>query len=83
MGSSNTIRAIFVAILIVLGIYGLYPSFQYYSMTEEERQAKQESLDPEYLEMKQNILNLGLDLQGGMQLTVEIDVEKFLLRSMN
>ena len=74
------IRSIFVLALVVLSIYGLVPSIKYYSMSQEEIAEKEASADPAFAEMKSKILNLGLDLQGGIHLVVEIDVESFLER---
>jgi SecD/SecF fusion protein len=74
------IRSIFVLALIVLSIYGLVPSIKYYSMSNEQITEKEAIADPAFAEMKSKILNLGLDLQGGIHLVVEIDVESFLER---
>ena len=34
--------------------------------------------DPAFMEMRSKILNLGLDLQGGMHMVVEMDLKAFL-----
>lgn len=78
--NSARIKSIFVIALIAVALYGLLPTLQFYSMSDAEKQAKEAANDPAYQELKTNILNLGLDLQGGISLTVEIDVEKFLIR---
>ncbi len=56
---------------IVLAVFFLYPSINWYSMSSTER-AKLEAyrLRPKWL------LNLGLDLKGGTHLLMELDVSK-------
>lgn len=80
MGSTTKIKSFFMIVLVGIALYGLFPSFSYYSMTAEERQEKEAQTDPEYQQLKTKILNLGLDLQGGIHLVVEVDVKKFLTR---
>ena len=78
MRSNLGFKALMVAVIVALGVYKLVPSAQFYSMTEEDRKAKAE--EPSFQELKSNTLNLGLDLQGGMHVVVEIDVKEFLIR---
>lgn len=60
--------------LVLLGaaIWFLYPSVSWYSKSPEERTKLREVEDP----IVGKILNLGLDLQGGMHLMLEVDLEK-------
>lgn len=61
-----------VVATVIVAIYFLVPSFTYYSKTPEQRDLiRQDS--PNILK---KILNLGLDLQGGMRLVLEIDRSK-------
>jgi len=57
--------------LLILSFWLLYPSVEWYTKTADER-AKTEAMR---LRPKR-ILNLGLDLQGGTHLLLELDVEK-------
>jgi len=53
-----------------LAAYFLYPSYQFYSLTPAQRQA----LPPKQLaELRKKAIHLGLDLQGGMHLVLEVD----------
>jgi len=61
-----------VAAVFALTVYLLIPSFQFYSKSEAEQEAIRTD-DPKSLK---RILNLGLDLQGGMRLVLEIDRSK-------
>jgi len=61
----------FVIGLFILSIFFLYPTFEWYSKTESERQ-QLEAMK----ERPKHILNLGLDLRGGTHLTLELEVDK-------
>ncbi|MFP4164316.1 MAG: protein translocase subunit SecD [Chitinispirillaceae bacterium] len=62
---------ILIAILAV-AVYFLIPSFRYYSKPLEAR----DQYGKENPGVLKNILNLGLDLQGGMRLVLQIDESK-------
>jgi len=83
MRSNLGFKAAIVAIVIAFGVFKLVPSVQFHSMSKEERKAKEDANDPAFAELKSKALNLGLDLQGGMRVVVEIDVKEFLLRRAN
>jgi SecD/SecF fusion protein len=60
-----------VVVTVLLGAV-LYPTFQYYSMTKAERDAMpMEARD----KLRDQALNLGLDLQGGAHLVYEVKTE--------
>ena len=69
MDRKTTIRLLVVIASIILMVVFLYPSFVYYSKPLPERE--------EYVKTHpaifKKIVNLGLDLQGGMRLVLEID----------
>ncbi len=70
MGGNIRWKVLSLIILLALSAYALWPSFRYYTMSPEQRQA----LPSETVEsMRDNALNLGLDLQGGMHLVLELD----------
>jgi len=53
-----------------LSLWQLYPSYRFYTMTLAQRQA----IEPAKLaQMRKRAVHLGLDLQGGMQLLLEVD----------
>jgi protein-export membrane protein SecD len=58
-----------VAAVLALTVYLLIPSIQFYSKSETE----QERIRMDNPSQLKRILNLGLDLQGGMRLVLEID----------
>jgi len=61
-----------VAAVLALTVYLLIPSYQFYSKSETE----QEAIRRDAPQTLKRILNLGLDLQGGMRLVLEIDRSK-------
>ncbi|MCX5783233.1 MAG: hypothetical protein NTW04_02160, partial [Elusimicrobia bacterium] len=57
--------------ILLLSVWLLYPSVEWYTKTPEEKQKlEQARLRPK------RILNLGLDLRGGTNLLLELDVAK-------
>ncbi|MBI4720348.1 MAG: protein translocase subunit SecD [Chitinivibrionia bacterium] len=65
-------KILLIVAVIVLSFYSLWPSYRFYSMSSEERtRLTVEQRD----KLQQNIVKLGLDLQGGMHLVLEVDDE--------
>ncbi len=59
-----------VVVATLVSLWYLYPTYRYYSMTPEQRG----QLPPaELKELRRKAIHLGLDLQGGMQLLLEVD----------
>jgi len=66
-------RILVIIAAIGLAIFSLWPTFRYYAMSEAERA----EMNPAELEkLRSQALKLGLDLQGGMHLVLEIDDSK-------
>jgi len=59
-------------------VQNMYVSYQMGQMSESERQEYQESNREWIEEVEQNSLNLGLDLQGGMHVTLQMNVGALL-----
>ncbi|NLL13904.1 MAG: protein translocase subunit SecD [Fibrobacter sp.] len=72
MKKNTPIRILLVLATVIVAIYFLIPSVTYYSKTPEQRELIRQN-QPNILK---KILNLGLDLQGGMRLVLEIDRSK-------
>ena len=58
--------------LLALAIYYLYPSFEWYRLSQTDREEREKMKDP----IINKILNLGLDLRGGSHLLLELDASK-------
>ncbi|HYM81369.1 MAG TPA: protein translocase subunit SecD [Candidatus Limnocylindria bacterium] len=59
-----------VVVATGLSFWYLYPSYRYYSMTPQQREALPPS---ELSDLRKKAVHLGLDLQGGMHLVLEVD----------
>ncbi len=70
MGGNLRWKLILLVILLGLSVYALYPTVRFYSMSQAERAALPEQ---ELAKLRDDALSLGLDLQGGMHLVLEID----------
>lgn len=74
MFKSSGSRWIIIAAVILFSVYKLFPSLQYYTMSEEKR-LQLELDDPAKLKaLNKQAINLGLDLQGGMHVILEVDI---------
>lgn len=65
-------KAILTAIIIILALAYLYPTYQWYRKSPEERTRLEERKD----KILGKILKLGLDLRGGMHLVLEVDLNR-------
>jgi SecD/SecF fusion protein len=73
VNKSDRIRAITSAIIIVLSLWFLWPTYRLATMSTEDQQ-KLEIENPEKIDkLHKKALKLGLDLKGGMHLTLEVD----------
>jgi protein-export membrane protein SecD len=59
-----------VVLATALSIWYLYPSLRYYTLTPTQRQALPAT---ELSKLRRQAIHLGLDLQGGMHLVLEVD----------
>ena len=68
-------RILLILGLIVAAVYYLIPSFQFYEMSHEQREAMDLSSPAKLSDLKKKALNLGLDLQGGIHLVLEVKTQ--------
>ena len=68
-------RILLILGLIVTAVYHLIPSFQFYDMSHEQREAMDLKSPAELYDLKKKALNLGLDLQGGIHLVLEVKTQ--------
>ena len=70
MSRSDLWKLVLVVAATLAATWYLLPSFQYYSMTPAQREAQ----PPQQLaDLRKRAIHLGLDLQGGLQLLLEVD----------
>lgn len=62
-----------VAVAVLAAAWYLWPTLRLYSMPEEERQALQTDEPGRWDRLHERAIQLGLDLQGGMHLVLELD----------
>jgi protein-export membrane protein SecD len=72
MNRSIQWRAIIIALIVILALAYLYPTYQWYRKSPEEKARLEKSKD----KILGKILKLGLDLRGGMHLVLEVDLSK-------
>jgi preprotein translocase subunit SecD len=73
MKKSQRITIGVIVVLVLLSLYGLYPSLVFHSMTNDEKQALLDSNPTEYYKLKNRALRLGLDLKGGMHIVLQVE----------
>jgi len=78
MKSSMTMRVVFIVAAIVLAAYMLYPTIRLSMLSEAEKEQLQNENPEELINLKARAINLGLDLQGGMHVVLEVDVKELL-----
>jgi len=76
MSRNNKVRWILVAVFLVLAGWYAYPTAKYFTLSEAERDTLQ--VQGELPELKAKSLKLGLDLQGGMYLQLEVDLIRLM-----
>ncbi|MFH1715255.1 MAG: protein translocase subunit SecD [Elusimicrobiota bacterium] len=65
-------RLFLIALVLGFSIWNLYPTIKWYTMTADERNSLERFKD----EISTRVIKLGLDLRGGMNLILELDVDK-------
>lgn len=78
MKSKTTTKFIFILIVLIGAVYLLYPTYKFNSMTDEQKDALKLNDKKEYFNLKSKAINLGLDLQGGMHVVLEVDIKELL-----
>jgi len=72
MRRNNTFRWIIIIGAIVLSIYFLYPTYKFQNLTPEEREELEQK--GKLVDLANRAIKRGLDLQGGMRLTLEVNL---------
>ena len=81
----NRGKIIFIVLCVIFSVYFLYPTYQDYSYTKKLRTLSGED-SLKYTEANENDIRqarmkrikLGLDLQGGMRVVLEVNVQKLI-----
>lgn len=67
------IRWIVVGVIVLGALWYLWPTYRLYSMSEADQAEMQETRPGAWDELQGGSIQLGLDLQGGMHLVLELD----------
>ena len=74
----------FVIVLLLLFVsYRLWPSYNFLTLSEKDKELMKKNDLPTYEELSKNSINLGLDLQGGMHVVLEADVPNLVKKLAN
>lgn len=68
-----TLRWAVIAVVIVAAIWYLWPTVRLYTMTPAEREAFRREDPRAFDRLRERAIQLGLDLQGGMHLVLDLD----------
>lgn len=76
MIKDKKVRAGLIFLLMALSVYALWPTYRFYSMTDDEKKELNKSPEgiKELQDLQSKSINLGLDLKGGIHLVMEADV---------
>jgi len=66
----------FTIVFFTTAVYYLYPSLQFYGFVGENAETLRQSEPTKFFELQQKAINLGLDLQGGIHLVMEVDTSE-------
>ena len=72
MDRNRLVKLLAIILVIGLAFWQLYPSLKYYRLSPEERELEKE--------LKDRAIQLGLDLQGGMHLVLEVDTKDMSIK---
>ncbi|HGY55295.1 MAG TPA: protein translocase subunit SecD [Caldithrix abyssi] len=78
MKSKTTTKFILIFAVLLIAIYLLYPTYKLSQMSEQEKEKMRVENQKEFFALKAKALNLGLDLQGGMHVVLEVDIKELL-----
>ncbi len=68
-------KPLLIVALIAAAVYYLLPSVKFYGMSDEERAAMDLNAPEQLIDLHKRSLNLGLDLQGGIHLVLEVKID--------
>ena len=67
-------RWFLIAVLLLFVCYRLWPSYQYFTLSDKDKEKMQNENPLQLKDLSKKSINLGLDLQGGMHVVLEADV---------
>lgn len=83
MPQRTMFKSLLILVLLVLFGYSLIPTVKYLSMSMAERDKMRVEQPEEYNTLVKKAIKLGLDLQGGMHVVLEVDLKELLRELAN
>ena len=68
-------KPLFIVALIAIACFYLLPSVEFYGLEGADREVMKLQKPSEYFDLHKRAITLGLDLQGGIHLVMEVDTE--------
>ena len=68
-------KPLLILALVVTAVFHLYPTIEFYSMDVDARRQMERDHPTIYYDLQKRSINLGLDLQGGIHLVMEVVTE--------
>jgi len=78
MQSSTTMKLVLILAVFALSLYLLYPTYRLSQMSDAEKESLEIEDRNTIINLKSKSVNLGLDLQGGMHVILEVDIKELL-----
>jgi SecD/SecF fusion protein len=78
MQSSTTMKLVLILAVFALSLYLLYPTYRLSQMSDAEKESLEKEDRNAIINLKSKSVNLGLDLQGGMHVILEVDIKELL-----
>ncbi|MEZ5360383.1 MAG: protein translocase subunit SecD [Candidatus Zixiibacteriota bacterium] len=69
-------RILITIIVLIVAIYYCWPTVKYWTTPDTEKQHLSETDPATLIQMKQEAIRLGLDLQGGLHIVLRVQMEK-------
>ncbi len=69
----DTWKIVVTLVLIVAAAYYIWPTVSYFSMSDAAKESMKKADPDEYVALQKKAIKLGLDLQGGMHVVLEVD----------
>jgi SecD/SecF fusion protein len=69
-------KIVLTLILIVAAAWYFWPTVQFFTMDDAQKAALKQSNPDEFVSLQKRAIKLGLDLQGGMHVVLEVDKSK-------
>jgi SecD/SecF fusion protein len=68
-------KLLLILALVVASVYYLIPTFEYFGLSGPEKAAMEKADPVQLMDLHKRSINLGLDLQGGIHLVMEVDLQ--------